>query len=169
MEQRTLWNKEHMFHKIYFKKLINCATWRNIAQLQTLSCFSLIHMERLQQIVWNIFPFCALSCMLHAIYLWNVFHTICFIGVCPAWGQCKKEACQERYCKIVYCCFSSTLPYAMACSDKNYLVDPVLPSLVLLVPVHTCCFYGNWEWQKVNVWQWFCRMNAGWKFTFTVP
>ncbi len=50
MEQSTPWYTKHMFLEIYFMKLINCVAWGNVAQLQTLSCFSPIQMERLQQI-----------------------------------------------------------------------------------------------------------------------
>ncbi len=39
--------------------IFNCVACGNVAQLQTLlSCFSLIQMERLQQLAWNIFPQC---------------------------------------------------------------------------------------------------------------
>ncbi len=50
MEQRTLWNKKRMFLAICFMKLNNCVAWGNVAQLQTLLCFSLIQKEAVQQI-----------------------------------------------------------------------------------------------------------------------
>ncbi len=79
----TVKQETYMFLEIYFMKLINCVVWGNIAQLQTLlSSFLLIQMERLQQIVWNIFPYVHWAAnMLQAVYLWNVFHAICFIDV----------------------------------------------------------------------------------------
>ncbi len=71
-----------MFVAVCFMKLINCVAWGNVAQLRTLLlCFSLIQMERIQQIAWNMFLLNVhwAANMLHAIYLWkhvscNMFH-----------------------------------------------------------------------------------------------
>ncbi len=79
MGKDVLWSKRHIFLEIYFMKHINCDAWGNVAQLRTFcSCFLLIQTGRLQQITWNIFSLCALSCKYVASH---IFHAICFVGV----------------------------------------------------------------------------------------
>ncbi len=76
MEQRTLWNKKRKFLEIYIMERINCIAWESVAQLQMLSCFSSIQMERLQQIPWNII---SLVCTGLQVCCTQYIYETCFI------------------------------------------------------------------------------------------
>ncbi len=87
MEQRTLWNKKCMFLAICFMKLIVLCKemlrnfdivvfFIDLNGKNTTNCLkyvSLMSTEQRKYVAW--------------IHLWNMFHAICFIGVCHDLNQ----------------------------------------------------------------------------------
>ncbi len=82
MEQRTLWNKNHMFLQIYFVKLIVLCEeiLLNFRRCCHVFCrFKGKDYNKLLEIYFLTVHWDANK--LHAIYLWNMYRAICFVGV----------------------------------------------------------------------------------------